>query len=261
MKAFEIMNDIIGVDFLKQNEKTIDTFKIGNAEKEVTKIGVCFIATPEVIANAKEWGADLLITHEPTFYNHGDTLDDTSLCAKKCALVKESDLAICRYHDSMHFRAEDLIDCGFATALGLQGRFDGEGVFLLEDETTPLCLAKAIEERLQIQHVRIIGSRKGRVEKLQFALGARGSKPFLAFRENDCQVLLAGEMSEWFDGEPIRDLAQMGVQKTILLLGHVGSERDGMKKLARVIDQKYDGAQAKYFECGELYTYLDEPIY
>jgi hypothetical protein len=44
-------------------------------------------------------------------------------------------------------------------------------------------------------------------------------------------------------------------------LGHVGSERDGMKKLARVIDQKYDGAQAKYFECGELYTYLDEPIY
>ncbi len=257
MKANEIMTDIIGKAFLENHSNTVDTCKCGDPEKEVGKIALCFIATPEVLIQAKAWGADLLITHEPTFYNHGDENEDTLLCAKKRKLAEESGLTIYRYHDSMHFFAEDLIDRGFVASLGLKGQFEKEGFFVLETETTPLALAKAIQDRLQIRHPRLIGSRMGNVKKLQFALGARGSEPYTAFRENDCQVLLAGELSEWFDGEPIRDLAQMGAQKTVLLLGHVGSERDGMKELTKAIDRKYDGAQAKYFESGELYTYLD----
>jgi len=28
-----------------------------------------------------------------------------------------------------------------------------------------------------------------------------------------------------------------------------------MEALARDVDKKFDGAEARYFECGELYTY------
>ena len=65
MKAFEIMNDIIGVDFIEQRgATTVDTLKAGDSQKEVKKIGTCLTATPEVLCAAKEWGADLLITYE-----------------------------------------------------------------------------------------------------------------------------------------------------------------------------------------------------
>ena len=70
MKAFEIMEDVIGKEFLANMGFTVDTHKAGDENREVTKIGVCMTATPDVLKAAKEWGAELLITHEPTFYGH-----------------------------------------------------------------------------------------------------------------------------------------------------------------------------------------------
>ena len=51
---------------------TCDTLKTGNPETEVHKVAVSMFATPAVIRAAHEWGAELLIVHEPTFYAHMD---------------------------------------------------------------------------------------------------------------------------------------------------------------------------------------------
>ena len=67
--------------------------------------------------------------------------------------------------------------------------------------------------------------------------------------------VIGGELCEWADAEHVRDAAQFGEQKTLLILGHAGSEKSAMEALARSIDGKYDGAEARYFDCGELYTY------
>ncbi len=50
-------------------EETVDTFKGGNPDMEVTGIATTFLATMEVQKQAKEKGLNLVITHEPTFYN------------------------------------------------------------------------------------------------------------------------------------------------------------------------------------------------
>ena len=66
MRAKEIMAE----QFAKAKmpcKDTVDTLKAGSAEREVKKLATCFIATPEVIRAAADWGADLLITHEPTY--------------------------------------------------------------------------------------------------------------------------------------------------------------------------------------------------
>ena len=52
--------------------RTCDTVKCGDPECEVSRAAVCCFATPEVIRAAKAWGAQLLITHEPTYYDHWD---------------------------------------------------------------------------------------------------------------------------------------------------------------------------------------------
>jgi hypothetical protein len=51
---------------------TVDTVKIGDSSQELTGIVITFLATCDVIEEAAKVGANLLITHEPTFYNHPD---------------------------------------------------------------------------------------------------------------------------------------------------------------------------------------------
>ena len=40
-------------------------------------------------------------------------------------------------------------------------------------------------------------------------------------------------------------------------MGHIGSERDGMKYVTDVLKDKYPKLEVEYFECGEVYTYTD----
>lgn len=257
MKAYEIMNDVIGEEFLAGMGFTVDGIKAGDENKEVKKIGVCMTATPDVIRAASEWGADLLITHEPTFYNHVDEHEDTALTHKKEQLVLESGLTIYRWHDSTHFRGRDKISEALIERAGWKGEFDGQLGFVFNEPQNPVDMARTLKEVLGVKHPRIIGRRDGMITKVILALGARGSDPYTQFRDSDFEVIISGELCEWYDLEPIRDLAQFGEQKTAIVLGHIGSERDGMEIFAESIDGKYDGAPVKYFDCGEIYTYVD----
>ena len=56
-------------------EDTVDTVKIGDSSQSVRGIVTTFLATHEVIERAVELGANLIITHEPTFYGHRDETD------------------------------------------------------------------------------------------------------------------------------------------------------------------------------------------
>ena len=55
-------------------EDTVDTCKAGDPAKEVQKVALCCIASPSILRQAHAWGADLLITHEPTYHDNFDRL-------------------------------------------------------------------------------------------------------------------------------------------------------------------------------------------
>ena len=42
-------------------------------------------------------------------------------------------------------------------------------------------------------------------------------------------------------------------------MGHIGSERDGMKYTTDLLKQMHPELEVKYFECSEVYTYTDCP--
>ena len=88
MKAREIMNDIIGAEFTAAHPDTVDTLKFGDGEKEVKKIATCLCATPHIIEECAKWGADLVIVHEPLYYNHTDEFTETPLTLKKRAALE-----------------------------------------------------------------------------------------------------------------------------------------------------------------------------
>ena len=56
--------------------QTVDTFKAGAPETEVSAIATTGMATVDVLRRAAAAGRNFVITHEPTFYNHMDQTAD-----------------------------------------------------------------------------------------------------------------------------------------------------------------------------------------
>ena len=81
------------IELIKKNvkcpwaEQTVDTFKAGDPDAQVTGIACTFMATKEVLKLAVANNCNLIITHEPIFYNHLDETvqfgDDPVIKAKK----------------------------------------------------------------------------------------------------------------------------------------------------------------------------------
>ena len=63
----------------------------------MTKVAVSMFATPDVVKAAHEWGAQLLIVHEPTYFNHMDNHSDEAFEVEKRALIESTGIIICRY--------------------------------------------------------------------------------------------------------------------------------------------------------------------
>ena len=249
-------------DHAKQNGwewKTCDTIKAGEPDREVKKVAVSMFATVETIQKAVEWGADLLIVHEPTFYVHTDDTVSTRIGEMKRKLVEESGLSIFRFHDHAHAMVPDLIYEGETSFLGLSGerimlKDFALNRFLLDEPVTAGELAKRMEDKLGLHHVRIAGAtdRPGRL--LSCAFGTPGN---IARELEECDFVLTGEICEWAEGEMARDWAALGYNKAILVMTHEGSERAGMELLAKRLPEMYPELEAEYIECGELYHYTD----
>ena len=125
MNSREIMEMIFkDMDDKGNYTHSVDTFKSGDAEKQVKKLAVGMFPSYKLIKEAAQWGADLLIVHEPVYYNH---YDDTSKLKEaqnpayiaKSKLIEESGMAICRLHDHMHHANLDRIALGEMELLGL----------------------------------------------------------------------------------------------------------------------------------------------
>lgn len=259
MKAIEIMNEIFSWAPGEYNP-TCDTLKAGSPETEVTRVAVCCFTTPQVVRDAAAWGAQLLITHEPTYYDHWDREPDTSVGIAKRKFIESTGMAVYRYHDHPHAAPVDLICEGEIKALGLPGRKLGNSEYgnmhyLLDTPITPRDLAAHIEEKWDIAHVRICGTVDKPCSRLVLAWGTPGT----TFEEivSEGEIILTGEACEWRHAEYARDADEFGYKKSLLILGHCGSERDGMKYIAELIQEKFPQLEVKYFKSEEVYTYSE----
>jgi len=140
----------IGVPWMS---KTVDTFKAGNPDTPVTGIAVTMMATLDVLQRAAANGQNLIITHEPTFFNHYDDkpegMDENDVVWKeKRAFIEQHKLIIWRLHDHWHMRKPDGIQAGMTHALGWEKFQDPSNPHLFTIPETTLS-GLATDERLQ----------------------------------------------------------------------------------------------------------------
>lgn len=258
MKAYEIMEELFALADMKDFENTCDSLKCGNAEKEVKKTAVTMFPTPDVIKRANNWSADLLIVHEPIYYNHYDKYSEDPVEQKKRALLEGTGMTVYRYHDHPHIAAPDLISVGMFNALGLKGEYEREADglirFHLEEAVTPRELAGIMENKLDIKHLRIAGSVDIPCRILSGKFGSPGGVG-RELRSDKSEIILVGEVCEWADCEYARDAAQLGYKKAVIAMGHIPSERNGMIYIADILKEKCPDIEVKYFESGEVFEY------
>lgn len=218
---------------------TVDTFKAGDPDTPVSGIAVTMMATLDVIERAAASGNNLIITHEPTFYNHLDrtsTLDqqhDAVLAAKQ-AFIAQHHLVVWRFHDHWHARKPDGILLGMTHALGWE-KFQNpnqQQLFTLP-ETSLNDLAASVKSKLHIRVLRVVGDPEMKITKAAFLPGAAGSeRQIQQLERDDVEVLLIGETPEWETVEYVADAVSERRRKALIILGHIPSEQAGMEECA-----------------------------
>ena len=223
----------IGVPWQKE---TVDTFKAGNPDTPVTGIAVTMMATLDVLQRASAQGLNLVITHEPTFYNHLDVPEEMNqsdaVWAEKRAFIEKHNMVIWRFHDHWHMRKPDGIEAGMIHALGWEKFQNTDNPYLFTlPETTLQTLAADVARRLDSPVLRVVGNPQMKVTKIALSPGAAGFVTEAhALELDNVQVLLVGETREWETVEYAADAVSEGKNKALIVIGHIPSEQAGMEE-------------------------------
>mgnify|MGYP001811006643 CR=1 FL=1 len=236
MNVRETLAAILGAVNAEIPADTVDTIKIGDPEMTVTGIATCFTATPEAIREAVRLGANLIITHEPTFYDHRDQigwLAETEVYKRKRALLEASGVAMCRFHDLAHMNQPDLIMTGMENALGWTGLQDPTNPWIYRIQpTTLLALCEQLKRTLDADSVRMVGPGELPAARVALVPGACPIEMQIEILKAGADVLVVGETCEWLIGEYVRDANQLGMNLGLAVFGHRNTEEEGMRHVA-----------------------------
>ena len=242
-------------------EETVDTFKAGDPAQEVTGIVTTFLASCQVIQRAIDLGANLIITHEPTYYNHLDEvgwLKGDPVYEAKRRLIEENKIVIWRFHDHWHMHRPDGILTGLVKELGWEDYADAENLAIYNVPPVSLRdLAVSLKERLGMRTVRAVGNLDMICHRAGLVPGALAGEAQIAFlgREN-IDVLICGELHEWEVPEYVRDAVAQGKKKAVIVLGHANSEEAGMKWLVEWLRSRLPGVPITHVPVGDPFYSL-----
>jgi putative NIF3 family GTP cyclohydrolase 1 type 2 len=241
ISAREVVNRIqqhVGVPW---KQETVDTFKAGDPDTKITGVATTMMATYDVLEKAAAAGKNLVITHEPTFYNHLDRFEEIPqkeedpVLRDKLAFIKQHNLVVWRFHDHWHMRNPDGIEAGMVHALGWEKFQSKDNQYLFTvPETTMGDLAKQLRDRLHIHVLRVVGDPKMKVTRVALSPGAAGMERELrALEMPDVQLLITGESREWETVEYVADAVSEHKKKGLIMLSHIPSEQAGMDECAK----------------------------
>jgi putative NIF3 family GTP cyclohydrolase 1 type 2 len=234
------------IDRIKANvgvpwtEPTVDTIKAGDPETPVKGIALTMMATLDVLQRAAAAGQNLVITHEPTFYDHLDPTDglvgeNDPVTAAKLKFIAEHNMVVWRFHDYSHRKRPDLIQTGVLRALGWSAFQDKESPWIVKmPETTLSAIVADVQKRLAPHALRVVGDPALKVTTVALVPGAAGFEMHRkALQRGDVQVLMIGEAREWETVEYVDDAVAAGQSKALVIIGHIPSEQPGMEDATR----------------------------
>ena len=238
------------------NKETVDTFKSGNPVDVVTGVATCMFANMETLQKAVANNCNLIIAHEPTFYNHLDeALENDPVVQKKKEYIKQHGLIIFRFHDHWHQTEPDGIYVGMVNKLGWKAnQVDKSMIYFKFKEQSVGDFAQTLEDKLKGSQMRIVGDLKMRFTNVALSVGAPGSQRHINYlNSKSTELLIAGEGQEWETYQYVLDASMMGMKKAAIFTGHIPSEEAGMEYCAQWLKTFITDVPVIYIETGSAY--------
>ena len=256
--AGSVINLIIKNTGASTLNKTVDVIKEGNPQTAVKGIATTMFATMDVLKKAVELNCNLIISHEPLYYNHLDEtkqFQDDPVFLEKQKYIRDNGLVIWRFHDYIHRMKPDGISMGMIEKLGWNDyRVDGSLDKFRLPESSLDELLKELKQKFPVNAFQVIGKSDLRISNIALDCGAPGSMAHIRdLRNNDIDVVIAGESPQWETYEYARDAVSQGRNKAVIFIGHVYSEEAGMEYCAKWLKGFIKDIPVKFIESGPSY--------
>lgn len=239
--AAELLARVVPAIGAPQRPETVDGIVAGDPDTVITGIATTVAATLDVLQRAVAIGANLVVTHEPVYFDHANAAIDAleaeqdPVYLAKRALIAEHGLVVWRFHDQWHDREPDGIADGTRHALGWDHP-DSDGLYPVPS-TTLAGLASQVAAALGAAAARYVGDPEQPVARVGLNLGFCGTKRNRrALQQPGLDALVIGEGHEWEIGQYVADAVTLAAsgspRKGLVVVGHYPSEEAGMLLLA-----------------------------
>lgn len=251
----EIREYVVGNSPWVDHEKTVDTIKSGNGDIELSKVGVCWFPSMANLQAAHEAGCQLLICHEPVYYDHFDSpkhpFYHQEPAVSKRKFLEESGLVLLRLHDTWDNWPGIGIRDSWAAGLGLDKRLKEGSVWHLHGmyEIKPQPLREFAQDiagkikPLGEDSVQVIGDPDRIVSRPALGVGCIGPDKEMVDAGADVLIVCYDGGAYWCVRER---LAELGA--AIITVEHGTSEMWGLENLGRHLAEVYPDLQFQYFD-------------
>jgi putative NIF3 family GTP cyclohydrolase 1 type 2 len=262
-QVLERMHSQIGTPW---REGGVDRIVAGDAETQVTGIATVMMGTFDALKAAVAANLNLVITHEPTWWSHPDTvtqLQDDPLYKTKLDYISAHKLVSFHFHDHWHARLPvDGVNEGMARKMRWVAHRDpANSKRYILPPTTLSALAKDFRRKLDDRTLRVVGDPDLPVSRVMTSWGYCSAFPGIQFLNGDADVLVIGEAQDWDLIAYAQDLVTSGRKKGLIVLGHVLSEQWGMKYAAQWLTGFVPEVPVRFVPIIEPYWNPRQPVF
>ena len=231
--AAEVIELIIRNTGIPAINNTGDVIRGGNPDTRVTGIITTMFPTMDILREAVARNCNLIISHEPLFYNSRDNTEQLAnandpVFLEKQKFINDNNLVVWRFHDYIHRMNPDGIYVGMTDKLGWRNYMTDNSYRRYRiPETTLQGLLSYLKQIFPETAFQVIGNPQMRVSNVAFSAGASGSASHINELRTH-EVVIAGEVSQLETYEYVRDAVMQGRNKAIIFIGHNNSEEAGM---------------------------------
>ena len=235
-QVIDIMEEIAPLN-LKESYDNVG-FMVGDRESEVTRVLVALDCTLKVIEEAKELGAQLILTHHPLLFIKPKSITTDSLQGKKIMKLIENGIALYSSHTNwdtvkgglndefvklLGFEESKIIEVAPSDPTAGVGR-----IVQLSEHTTVERIINRIKDKLNLQNLRYSGELDKKVRTISLVNGS-GEDYLQQSYDLGADLLITGDTTYHF----VSDYEEMGL--SVIDIGHFNSEWPLVMSLAENI--------------------------
>jgi putative NIF3 family GTP cyclohydrolase 1 type 2 len=232
-----------------------DGFKAGDPSIGVKGIATTAMATLDVLKQAVNANANLILTYEPTFYSRADgfSADDPVIKAKR-EFIEKNGLVVFRLRDHWQARKEGEMVLGLAAALGWSSRRvnNDDSLYDIPPAAAEATVA-SIRAKLNLRGgLRAVGDRNATIRRVLLFPGSM-TPATMWQRYSEVDMIVAGEVREWENTHYAADMFTAGEKRALVTVGRIVSEDPGMRACADWLKNIVNEVPAKWIGAGDPY--------